>query len=190
MVVVCSWIQMYPGLFEQYLLILQLTAEHLMEVIFCSQDPELVRCFNKLLGIVMNLSLKQIDLLRDGNKKSEDVLDTTLTICKNVFKYLRIARNLTHKEIQIKNIGILEEDINIKFDYIIGLFKFGISFGKRQPRYLETISRIIHNMDFLSSAAIPTIVHKLGLDQSKSSELLEIWRRSDNDNEFADEFED
>ena len=70
------------------------------------------------------------------------------------------------------------------------MFKFGISFGKRQPRYLETISRIIHNMDFLSGAAIPTIISKLGLDQAKSNDLLAIWKKSDNTGEFADEFED
>lgn len=49
-----------------------------MEVIFCSQDPDLVRCFNKLLGIVMNLSSKEMALLKDGNKNCEDTFETTL----------------------------------------------------------------------------------------------------------------
>lgn len=45
-------------------------------------------------------------------------------------------------------------------------------------------------MDFLSGAAIPTIISKLGLDQAKSNDLLAIWKRSDNTGEFADEYED
>ena len=75
-----------------------------------------------------------------------------------------MARHLTHKTLQIQNIALLAENIEIKLDYMLGLFKFGISFGKRQPRFLELICIIIHNMDFLSRDALPTFAEKLGLD--------------------------
>lgn len=58
MVVVSGWIELYPELFEEYRMILKLTAEYLLEVIFCSVDPGIVRLFNQLLGIIMRLALK------------------------------------------------------------------------------------------------------------------------------------
>lgn len=116
------------------------------------------------------------------------MLDTCLDICRNVFRYLRMARNLTHKEKQLQNISIMGEDIELKYEFMLGLFKFGIAFGKQQPRYLDTITTILHNMDFLAGAAIFPIVQKLGLDESRKQELIDIWKMSESP-ELQDEFE-
>ena len=70
----------------------------------------------------------------------------------------------------------------------MGLFKFGINLATSKIKYLDTISIIIHNMDFLSNQAMPDIVGKLGIDEQKTGELIEIWNKSA-DTEFGGEFE-
>ena len=75
MVVVSTWIEQYPELFEEYRNIMKLFAEHLMEVIFCSKEKQVVVFFNELLGINMQLTLKEIEEVKNGGKKSEDNLE-------------------------------------------------------------------------------------------------------------------
>lgn len=99
-------------------------------------------------------------------------------IIKNVFSYLRNAKKLEHKLQQIKNINVLNEDLEAKYEYILTLFKFGIATGKKMPKFLDLICKIIHNMDFLARAAMPVISEKLGLDEGIRQDLLKIWNEN------------
>ncbi len=67
----------------------------------------------------------------------------------------------------------------MKYEYILGLFKLGISSGKKTPRMLDFICKIIHNMDFLARAAMPVISQKLGLEEASRADLLRIWSETD-----------
>lgn len=147
-----------------------------MEVVFCNKEQEVVVSYNEILNDFMGLTIKCIDSLNQGNKSSEDNLETNLDIVKNIFRYLKTAKKLEHKKVQINNFPILNNGIEKKLEFILTLFKLGISSGKKMPRILDIICKIINCMDFLAGVTIPIISGRLGLPENAHFNLLNIWR--------------
>ena len=72
-------------------------SKELLEVIFCNRDKEVVVSFNNLMTISMQLGMREINLLTEGNKKAEDELSVNLETFKFIFKYVKNALRLIHK---------------------------------------------------------------------------------------------
>lgn len=151
-------------------------SSQLMEVVFCNKDKEVVEYFNQLLNDFMDMTIKCIESLTQGNKSNEDSLEHLLEVVKNVFKYLKNAKKLEHKTVQVANLALLSSGIDRKYNYILELFKFGISSGKKLPKILDLICKIINNMDFLAGSSMPVICRRLGLSEESKKDLLNIWK--------------
>lgn len=93
-----------------------------------------------------------------------------------MFKYLKNAKKLEHKTVQVANLALLSAGIDKKYNYIFELFKFGISSGKKLPKILDLICKIINNMDFLAGSSMPVISRRLGLSEDSRKDLLNIWK--------------
>lgn len=130
--------------------------------------------------------LKTVERVSENHDK---ILNYSLNIIKNLFEYLRDARKLTHKQTQIRNIeeGIVKVNINVKFDFMVLCFQFGID--NKSKKYLDKICDIIQQMDFICFETFDELVKRLGLSMKRRENLKTIWSslnqtniNSDNEN--------